>query len=138
MNKKKLIFICTANSCRSQMAEGFLKEMASDIFDVYSAGSHPTKIHPLAIKVMREVGIDISYQTSKPISLLINEGMNFVLTVCEAANKACPVFPGKVEQIHWNIKDPLKDWNSNFEDLLKFRMTRNEIRKKIEEFLKSR
>ena len=105
MNKKKLIFICTANSCRSQMAEGLLKEMASDFFDVFSAGSHPSIVNPMSIEVMKEVGIDISSHRSEPISKYLNFGIDIVVTVCDNARVACPTFPGSVQRLHWSIKD---------------------------------
>ena len=137
VKKEKIIFICTENACRSQIAEGLLRHLASDKFEVYSAGSRPTKVHPAAITVMREIGIDISSNTSDPISLFINKGMDIIVTVCDNANKACPVFPGKVKQIHWSIKDPFKKWDLNLEDLVDFRRTRDELTERIKKLLKS-
>jgi len=137
IKKDKIIFICKGNACRSQIAEGLMRYLASDKFEVYSAGSHPRKVHPSAIKVMSEIGIDISSNTSDPISLFINKGMDIVVTVCDNANKTCPVFPGRVERIHWSVKDPFKNWGSSKEGLVDFRRTRDELTERIKNLLKS-
>ena len=137
IKKEKIIFICTGNACRSQIAEGLMRSLADDKFEVYSAGAYPTKVHPAAIKAMSEVGVDISFHTSDPISLFINESMDIVVTVCDNANKVCPVFPGKVERIHWSVEDPFNDWNSTSEDLINFRKTRDDLTKRIKNLLKS-
>ena len=136
VKKKKIIFICTGNACRSQIAEGLMRNLASDKFEVYSAGSHPIKVHPAAITVMKEIGIDISYHTSDPISIFINKSMDIVVTVCDNANKACPVFPGRVDRIHWSVKDPFKNLDSSIEDLVDFRKIRDELTEKIKILLK--
>jgi len=136
IKKEKIIFICTGNACRSQIAEGIMRNLAGDKFDVYSAGSHPTKVHPMSIKVMKEVGIDIYSQTSDPISLYLNEIMDIVVTVCDDASKACPIFPGNVERIHWSIEDPFKGWDLDSDDLLNFRKTREDLTKRIKNLLK--
>ena len=135
--KEKIIFICTENACRSQIAEGLMRSLGDDKFEVYSAGANPTKVNPAAIKVMSEVGVDISFHTSDPISLFINESIDIVVTVCDNANKACPVFPGKVERIHWSVKDPTNNQNSTSEDLINFRKTRNDLTKRIKNFLEN-
>ena len=137
IKKEKIIFICTGNACRSQIAEGLMRHLASDRFKAYSAGSHPTKIHPSAITVMKEIGIDISSHTSDPISLFINKSIDIVVTVCDNANKACPVFAGRVERIHWSVKDPFKNWDSTTENLVDFRKTRDELTERIKNLLKS-
>ena len=136
IKKQKIIFICNGNACRSQIAEGIMRNLAGDKFDVYSAGSHPTKVHPMSIKVMQEVGIDIYSQTSEPISLYLNEIMDIVVTVCNDASKACPIFPGNVERIHWSIEDPFKGWDLDSDDLLNFRKTREDLTKRIKNLLK--
>ena len=136
--KEKIIFICTGNACRSQIAEGIMRQLAGDKFDVFSAGSNPTKIHPMSIKVMNNIGIDISYHTSDPISSFLNENINIVVTVCDKANKACPVFPGKVERIHWSIENPFRGWGSHPDDLVNFNKTRNDLNERIKNFLKNR
>ena len=137
IKKEKIIFICTENACRSQIAEGLMRHLAHDKYEVYSAGSHPTKVHPAAITVMNEVGIDISFHSSDPISLFKNERMDIVITVCDNANKACPVFPGRVKRIHWSVEDPFKNWDSSTEDLVDFRKTRDELTERIKNLLKS-
>lgn len=136
IKKQKIIFICTGNACRSQIAEGIMRNLAGDKFDVYSAGSHPTKVHPMSIKVMKEVGIDIYSQTSDPISLYLNEIMDIVVTVCDDASKACPIFPGNVERIQWSVEDPFKGWDLDSDDLLNFRKTREDLTKRIKNLLK--
>ena len=123
----KLIFICTANSCRSQMAEGLLKEMASDFFDVFSAGSNPSIVNRMSIEVMKEVGIDISSHRSEPISKYLNIGIDIVVTVCDNARATCPTFPGCVQRLHWSIKDPAK----KIENIEDFRNAREELKKKV-------
>lgn len=137
IKKEKIIFICTGNSCRSQIAEGLMRSLAGDKFEVYSAGAYPTKVHPVAIKVMAEVGIDISFHTSDAISFFINESIDIVVTVCDNANKVCPVFPGNVERIHWSVEDPFNDRNSTSEDLINFRKTREDLTERIKNLLKN-
>ena len=137
IKKEKIIFICTGNACRSQIAEGLMRNIASDRFEVYSAGSHPNKVHPAAITVMKEIGIDISSHTSDPISLFMNKSMDIVVTVCDNANKACPFFSGRAERIHWSVKDPIEDWDSSTEDLVNFRKTRDELTERIKNLLNS-
>ena len=136
--KEKIIFICTGNACRSQIAEVVIRKLAADKFDVFSAGSHPSLVHPMSIKVMKEIGIDITSHTSDPISKFLSKNINIVVTVCDNANKVCPVFPGKVERIHWSIKDPFKGWNSHPDDLVNFRKTREDLTARIKNLIKSR
>ena len=138
LKKEKIIFICTGNACRSQIAEGIMRHLAGNKYDVFSAGSHPTLVHPISIKVMKEIGIDISSHTSDPISHFLSENMNIVITVCDNADKVCPVFPGKVEHIHWSIEDPFKGWTSDSDDLVNFRKTRDDLASRIKNLLKSR
>ena len=133
--RQKIIFICTGNSCRSQMAEGFLKYYANNIYDVFSAGSHPSKVNQNAITVMKELNIDISEHTSDGIDYYINMGIDIVITVCNNAKQICPLFPGELKRIHWNIKDPFKGWETNPTQLNDFRKTRDEIKGYITEFL---
>ena len=133
--KEKIIFICTGNACRSQIAEGVMRKLAGDKFDVFSAGSHPSLVHPMSIKVMKEIGIDITAHTSDPISKFLSKNINIVVTVCDNADKVCPVFPGKVERIHWSIKDPFKGWGSNPDDLVNFRFTRDDLVVRIKNYL---
>lgn len=133
--KSKVLFVCTGNSCRSQIAEGLLRNIAGEKFEVFSAGSHPSKVHPIAIKVMAEWGIDISRHTSDHIDDYIDRGIDIVITVCDHANQVCPVFPGKVQRLHWSIKDPFSGWNFDESQLDNFRATRNTIKAHIEKFL---
>ena len=136
--KEKIIFICTGNACRSQIAEGIMRQLAGDKFDVFSAGSHPSLVHPMSIKVMKEIGIDITSHTSDPISNFLSKNINIVVTVCDNADKVCPVFPGKVERIHWSIKDPFKGWGSDPDDLDNFTRTRDDLVERIKNFLINR
>ena len=133
--KRKIIFICTGNACRSQIAEGLLRNLASDKFSVFSAGSHPSQVHPMSVAVMEEVGIDISHHTSDPITDYIDHGIDIVITVCDNAKQACPVFPGNVEHIHWSIEDPFNGWDFDPLDLDNFRKVREDINSRIKDFL---
>tara|TARA_B100000945_G_scaffold292282_1_gene267418 strand:- start:497 stop:1015 length:519 start_codon:yes stop_codon:yes gene_type:complete len=137
MNKKKVIFICTGNACRSQMAEGILRSMDENSFEVFSAGSHPSKLHPASVVVMNEIGIDISHHKSESIDNYINSGIDIVITVCDDAQKFCPTFPGEVKQIHWSIDDPYHGWSANDEDLPPYRETRDELIRRIKKLLKN-
>ena len=133
--KNKIIFICTGNSCRSQIAEGLLRDEAGDKFEIFSAGSHPSRLHPAAIKVMAEWGIDIQRQKSEKIDKYLNKGINIVITVCDNAKSNCPNFPDEKMIIHWSIKDPFHGWNDHEKDLEPYRMARNKIKEKINNFL---
>jgi len=133
--KKKVLFICTGNACRSQIAHGLLNDMAGDQFEVYSAGTHPSQVHLISIAVMEEIGIDISYHTSDSIDSYLHSGINIVITVCDNANQACPAFPENVKCIHWSIDDPFRGWNFDPNQLDAFRETRGEIKKHIESFI---
>lgn len=133
--KKRIIFICTGNSCRSQMAEGLMKDSAGENFDVLSAGTRPSKVHPAAIKVMKEWGIDIQNQKSESINNYLEKNIEIIITVCEKANQTCPSFPNGKSRIHWNIKDPFHSWDSEERDLAPYRIARNEIKKKVNNLL---
>ncbi len=133
--KQKVLFVCTGNSCRSQIAEGLLRDMAGDQFDVYSCGSHPSRVHPNAIAVMEEWGIDISNHTSDAIDDYLKSGIDIVITVCDHANQACPTFPGDVKRIHWSVDDPFRGWNSDPSQLDNFRETRHDLKNRLEKFL---
>lgn len=128
---KKVLFLCTGNSARSQMAEGFLRHMAGDRFEAYSAGVKPTAVNPLAIKVMAEIGIDISKHRSKSMMEFIDQSFDCVITVCGNAQKTCPVFPGEHKKVHWDLEDPVAS-EGNEEDKLKvFRKIRDEIKNNV-------
>lgn len=130
-----MIFICTGNSCRSQIAEGLLRDTADDRFEVFSAGTHPSRVHPNAMAVMEEIGIDISGHSSDGIDLYLDRGINTVITVCDHANQSCPTFPGDVERIHWSIPDPFYGWDLDSDQLDNFRETRNNIQERINAYL---
>ena len=136
MNKKRVLFLCTGNSCRSQMAEGFLRDMAGDRFEVFSAGIKPTQVNPLAIKVMAEACIDISKHRSKSAMEFIGQKFDFVVTVCDNAKQTCPIFPGKYEKIHWDLEDPAEAQGTEEERLVFFRRIRDEIKNNIHVFIK--
>ena len=135
--KHRVIFICTGNSCRSQIAEGLLRKDADDRFDIFSAGSDPSRLHPAAISVMQEWGIDISHQKSESIGNFIDNNFDIIITVCDNANQSCPVFPNEKIRLHWSIKDPFHGWSDNQEDLPPYRIARDELKKRIDEFLSS-
>jgi len=135
MDKKKVIFICTGNACRSQMAEGLLRHMAGDKFEVYSAGSHPSRLHPASVAVMAEWNIDITHHTSEPINDYLETGIDIVITVCDNAQQICPTFPGNVKRIHWGLDDPYHGWGAEPEDLLPYREIRDELKDRIKVFL---
>ena len=134
-NKQKVLFVCTGNSCRSQIAEGLLRTIADRDFIVFSAGSHPSRVHPNAIEVMKERKIDISNHTSDSIDQYFETGINILITVCDEATKICPVFPGNVQRIHWNIDDPFRGWDSGEAHLNNFRKTRDELENRIQKFI---
>jgi arsenate reductase (thioredoxin) len=131
-NKKRVLFLCTGNSARSQMAEGLLREKAGGRFDVFSAGTHPKGLHPCSVEVMKEAGVDISQQKSKDVSTYLNDKFDYVITVCDRAKQACPVFPG-AEPIHWGFDDPADAPPDR--QLETFRRVRDEIRQRLHLFL---
>jgi arsenate reductase (thioredoxin) len=126
--KPMVLILCTGNSCRSHLAEGILRAEAGDILDVQSAGSKPAGyVHPLAIQVMNEIGIDITGHRSKHLSEFLNQSVETVITVCGNADQACPIFPGQVNRHHWGFDDPAKATGSDEEVLAVFRRVRDEI-----------
>jgi len=134
-NKQKVLFVCTGNSCRSQIAEGLLRTIADRDFIVFSAGSHPSRVHPNAIEVMKERKIDISNHTSDSIDQYFETRIDIVITVCDEAAQVCPVFPGDVQRIHWSIDDPFRGWDSGEAHLNNFRKTRDELEDRIQKFI---
>ena len=139
MDKKKVLFICVHNSARSQMAEAFLKQMAGDRFEVESAGLGPGTLNPLAVEVMKEIGIDISQNKTKSAFDFYKQGKryDYVITVCDESQAArCPVFPGTSQQLHWGFDDPSVFKGSWQEKLEKTRQVRDKIKQKIEEWIK--
>lgn len=134
--KPGILFLCTGNSCRSQMAEGFAKAMVPEYVKVYSAGTSPIGLNANAVYVMKEAGIDISNQYSKKIEDIPANKIGTVITVCGNAEKSCPSFPGDVRRLHWPIPDPAIASGDKESILQQFRTVRDIIRNKIEEFFK--
>jgi arsenate reductase len=126
------LFLCTHNSARSQMAEGLLRHLGGDGFEVFSAGTEATRVRPLAIRAMAELGVDISRQESKTLEPLPPELFDAVITVCDDANEACPIFPGAGRRIHWSFDDPSRATGTEEEQLATYRRVRDEIRARIE------
>ena len=133
--KKKVLFICTGNACRSQIAHGLLNDLSSETFEVFSAGSHPSQVHPISIAVMEEIGINISKHTSDHINDYLDKNIDVVITVCDNANNACPTFPGNAKRIHCSIDDPFRNWNFDLNQLRAFRETREEIKSRLLKFI---
>ena len=134
--KKKILFLCTNNSIRSQMAEGLMRHFHGNEYDVFSAGITPTQINPSAVEVMREIGIDISGQKSRSVKEFLGSEFDIVVTVCDNAKESCPVFPGAGKIIHRSFSDPSREYVDFEERLEPFRETRDEIKKWIEETFK--
>jgi arsenate reductase len=133
--KRRVLIICTGNSCRSQMAEGLLRDMRKGDIEVESAGTHPSRVHPMAIKVMEEAGIDISHHTSKSVRVFENQKFDYVITVCDHAKAVCPAFPGARKLLHMPIEDPVSMFGDEEMRLDKFRSVRDTIRKRLELFM---
>ena len=130
--KSRVLFLCTHNSARSQMAEGLLRHLAGGRFEVYSAGTEATFVKPEAVAAKAELGVDISGQESESLELYLGEPFDFVVTVCDDASEACPVFPGAKSRLHWSFIDPSRATGSDEERLEVFRRVRDEIRERIE------
>jgi arsenate reductase (thioredoxin) len=124
--------VCTHNSARSQMAEGLLRALGGQRFEAFSAGTEATRVRPLAVRAMAELGIDISRQASKTLERYLNQPFDAVITVCDQANEACPVFFGAKERLHWSFPDPSKATGSEDEQLAVYRAVRDAIRERIE------
>jgi arsenate reductase len=133
--KKKVLFLCTGNSARSQMAEGLLRHLAGERFDIESAGTRESFVREQAIEVMSELGIDISSHRSKSLDEFLDKPFDIVITVCDNANQSCPTFPGRVERFHWSFDDPAEATGTEAEVLHTFRRVRDEIRSRIIELL---
>jgi arsenate reductase len=132
MRKERVLFLCTGNSARSQMAEGLLRHMAGDRFEVFSAGTHPKGLHPGSVEAMKDVGIDISQHVSKDIQQYTGKHFDYVITVCDQAKERCPVFPGAAS-IHWGFDDPAEVPAERQAET--FRRVRDEIQRRINLFL---
>jgi len=130
--KRRVLFLCTHNSARSQMAEGLLRQLGGDRFKVFSAGTEATMVRPLAIRAMQELGIDIAGQQSKTLARYLDQPFDQVITVCDQANEACPVFFGARERLHWSFPDPSQATGTEAEQLSVYRQVRDAIRARIE------
>jgi len=131
--KPKVLILCTGNSCRSHMAEGILRAAVSDFLEVHSAGSKPAGyVHPLAIRALAEIGIDISAHRSKSMNEFLDQNIETVITVCGKADQVCPIYPGQVNRLHWPFDDPAHATGTVEERMSVFRRVRDEIREKFE------
>ncbi|MGE3268841.1 MAG: arsenate reductase ArsC [Chloroflexota bacterium] len=132
MDRQRILFLCTHNSARSQMAEGLLRAIGGDRFEAFSAGTEATHVRPLAITAMAELGIDIAGQESKTLDRYLSEPFTAVVTVCDQAAEACPVFPGAARRLHWSFPDPSKATGTEAQQLETYRLVRDDIRQHIE------
>lgn len=130
--KQRVLFLCTHNSARSQMAEGLLRALGGDRYEAYSAGTEATFVRPLAMRAMAEIGIDISHQESKTLDRYLDQPFAAVITVCDDANEACPVFFGARRRIHWSLPDPSRASGTEEEQLAVYREVREALRNRIE------
>lgn len=136
MNRgKRVLILCTGNSARSQMAEGLLRHDGVDVFEVFSAGTHPGHVRPEAIEAMRELGIDISSHRSKSVDEFTDKEFDYVITVCDNAREHCPVFPGAAQRIHWSFDDPAAALGDEAARLAEFRRVRDQIRERLKGFI---
>ena len=133
--RQKVLFLCTGNSCRSQMAESFLRHFDGDEYESFSAGTHPSVVNPRAIIAMNEIGIDISNHRSKSLDEFLSQEFDYVITVCDRAKESCPVFHGAKEQFHWGFDDPAETEGTEEEVTKVFRRVRDEISEKIKSFI---
>ena len=133
--KLRILILCTGNSCRSQIAEGFFRSFGDIMTEISSAGLTAHGLNPLAIKTMAGIGIDISAQTSDSLEKYLNEPFDFVITVCDNAAEKCPNFPGQVKQLHWSIEDPAQATGTEPEKLAVFARIRDQIGQRIKQFL---
>ena len=133
----RVLFVCTGNRARSQMAEGLLRHLAGDRFDVYSAGTEPKGLAVQTVEVMREIGIDVSAQRSKHVDEYAGQAFDYVITVCDIARQVCPLFPGGGRRIHWDVEDPADAELRGETTAQAFRIARDELRSRIQEFLRT-
>lgn len=135
MAKLKILIVCTGNSARSQMAEGLLRHEGGDRFEVFSAGTNPTTVRPEAVAVVSELKIDISHQWSKSVGEFSGQDFDYVITVCDAANAVCPVFPGSTKRLHWSFEDPAAVKGSYEDRMVAFRRIRDQIQERVRSFV---
>jgi thioredoxin type arsenate reductase len=133
--RTRILFLCSGNSCRSQMAEGLARELSKGTLDVSSAGHDPQPVSPMAVRVMAAAGVDISTQQSKPMEQFVGDGFDFVITLCDRAREACPQWPNVKEQIHWSIDDPAEATGTEDERLRAFSRARDDIRTRLQLFM---
>ena len=132
----RVLFLCTGNSCRSHMAEGLLRSLGGDRFEAFSAGAKPAGyVHPLAIRAMQELDIDISHHTSKSLDAFRGQEFDYLITVCDSAREACPTHAGAATQLHWSFDDPAQTQGDDEVKMAGFRRVRNEIQQRLEQFL---
>ncbi|MGF1505811.1 MAG: arsenate reductase ArsC [Anaerolineae bacterium] len=137
MTEKRILILCTANSARSQMAEGLLRDMAGSRFEIHSAGSEPSTVNPYAIRVMEAAGIDISDHRSKHLEEYLQTPFDIVITVCDKAAETRPVFPGPAERIHWGFPDPAAVEGTDAEKMAAFSRVRDAIRARLTTWLET-
>lgn len=135
MPRPKVLFLCTHNSARSQMAEGLLRHFAGDRFEVLSAGTAPTEVNPYAVEAMKEIGIDISRHHSKSVTEFLGQNIGYVVTVCDSAKERCPIFPQAFRRLHWSLDDPSAAEGTRDGKLAVFRRVRDELENRIREFV---
>ncbi len=133
--KPRVLFLCTGNSCRSQMAEGLLRSLAVDRFEVDSAGTNPVGLNPGAVAAMKELGVDIAGHASKSLDGFLNQRIDYVVTVCDRARESCPTLPGAVTLLHWSFDDPAVAKGSVEERQAVFRRVRDEIAERVRQFV---
>jgi arsenate reductase len=131
---KRVLFVCTGNKARSQMAEGLLRHFAGDRFEVHSAGTQPSGLAEETVAVMREIGIDVSGQRSKHVEGYAGQSFDYVITVCDSARQACPIFPGDGRRLHWDVEDPADTEHGGASRVDAFRKARDVLRGHVEEF----
>ncbi|ALA60234.1 arsenate reductase ArsC [Nitrospira moscoviensis] len=136
--KQRVLFLCTGNSARSQMAEGLLRHLAGDRYDVFSAGTHPVGLNPGAVEAMQDIGIDISKHRSKHMNEFTDRAFEYVITVCDRAKDSCPRWPHAATLIHWSFEDPAAVTGTADERRHAFRTVRDQIKQQIELFITAR
>lgn len=136
-DRERVLILCTGNSARSQMAEGLLRDLADERFEVMSAGVSPTQVRTEAVTAMREIGIDISHHRSKSVDEFAGQEFDYVITVCDNANEQCPVFPGKTKRIHWSFDDPAAVEGDEARRLTEFRRVRDQLLHRLRLFVEA-